>query len=83
MDGGVVTFIVAILIVAVLVFVAILSLTVAFIINDTVASYRRGATLKQINTYSIINDDKCPQCKVKLSKCSVCSFKWTKNRFRY
>ena len=29
--------------------------------------------LKQINTFSIINDDKCPQCKVKLSKCSVCS----------
>lgn len=33
-----------------LVFIAILSLTVAFIINDTVASYRRGVTLKQINT---------------------------------
>ena len=28
---------------------------------------------RQFNTYNVTNDDKCPQCKVKLSKCSVCS----------
>lgn len=33
-----------------LVFIAILSLTIAFLINDTVATYRRGITLNQINT---------------------------------
>ena len=33
-----------------LTFIAILSLTIAFIINDAVAAYRRGITLKQINT---------------------------------
>ena len=33
-----------------LVFIAILSLTVAYIINDTIGSYRRGVTFKQINT---------------------------------
>lgn len=33
-----------------LAFIAVLSLTIAYIINDTVASYRRGVTLKQINT---------------------------------
>ena len=36
-----------------LAFIAILSLTIAFIINDAVASYRRGITLKQINTTGI------------------------------
>lgn len=41
-----------------LVFIAVLSLTVAYIINDTVASYRKGVTLKQVNTIgmSIVND---------------------------
>jgi len=34
-------------------FIAILSLTVAYIINDTVASYRKGITLKQVNTVGI------------------------------
>ena len=33
-----------------LTFIAILSLTIAFIINDAVAAYRRGVTLKQVNT---------------------------------
>ena len=33
-----------------LVFVSILSLTVAYIINDTISSYRKGVVLKQINT---------------------------------
>lgn len=31
-------------------FIALLSLTIALIINDTVATYRRGLTLNQINT---------------------------------
>ena len=41
-----------------LVFIAILSLTVAYIINDTIASYRRGVTLKQVNTIgmSLVDD---------------------------
>ena len=41
-----------------LVFIAVLSLTVAYIINDTVASYRKGVTIKQVNTIgmSIVND---------------------------
>ena len=33
-----------------LVFIGILSLTVAYIINDTISSYRKGVTLKQVNT---------------------------------
>lgn len=33
-----------------LIFIGVLSLTVAYIINDTIASYRKGVTLKQINT---------------------------------
>ena len=36
-----------------LAFIAVLSLTVAFIVNNAVASYRRGLTLKQINTVGI------------------------------
>lgn len=33
-----------------LIFIGILSLTVAYIINDTIGSYRKGVVLKQINT---------------------------------
>lgn len=36
-----------------LAFIAILSLTIAFIINESVVSYRRGVTLKRINTTGI------------------------------
>ena len=41
-----------------LVFIAILSLTVAYIINDTISSYRKGVTLKQLNTIgsSLVDD---------------------------
>lgn len=33
-----------------LVFISVLSLTVAYIINDTISSYRKGVVLKQVNT---------------------------------
>ncbi|MBQ6313576.1 prepilin-type N-terminal cleavage/methylation domain-containing protein [Candidatus Saccharibacteria bacterium] len=36
-----------------LVFIGILSLTIAYVINDTIGSYRRGLTLSQINTVGI------------------------------
>ena len=36
-----------------LAFVGILSIAIALIINDTIASYRRGMTLNQINTTGI------------------------------
>ena len=41
-------------------FIAILSITVALIINDAISTYRRGLTLNQINTVGMdLVDDMC------------------------